>query len=141
MPVCLRGGGGGGVCEPFVSSLICSRPTLAGRADGSYGGGSFLGTELDAEDESSIEWLTCSYGEVDMLENDDKRDSDLGTLTQSGSSVGIWGFVGRFGFRMVCDAGFSGFGGLMDDLAILPLSSHHFWRSELAGGRPGSMAS
>lgn len=124
-----------------LSSLICSLPTLAGRADGSNGGGSFRGTELDAEDESSIEWLTCSYGEVDMLENEDRRDSDLGTLTQSGSSVGTWGLVGRFGFRMVCDAALSGLGGLMDDFAILPLSSHHFCRSELAGGRPGSMAS
>jgi hypothetical protein len=121
--------------------LICSLPTLAGKADGSNGGGSFLGIELDAEDDSSMEWLTCSYGEVDMLENDDRRDSDLGTLTQSGSSVGRWGLAGRFGLRMVCDAGSSGFGGLMEDLAILPLSSHHFWRSELAGGSPGSMAS
>lgn len=103
MPVCLRGGGGGGVpsCEPFLSSLICSLPTLAGRADGSYGGGSFRGPELDAEDESNVEWFTCSYGEVDMLEKDERRDSDLGTLTQSGSSVGTWGFVGRFGLRIV----------------------------------------
>lgn len=68
---------------------MCNRPTLAGRADGSYGGGSFLGAELDAEDERSIEWFTCSYGDVDMLENDDSRDSDRGTLTQSGSSDGM----------------------------------------------------
>jgi hypothetical protein len=67
---------------------MCILPTLAGRAEGSYGGGSFLGAELDADDESNVEWLTCSYGEVDMLEKDDRRDSDLGTLTQSGSSVG-----------------------------------------------------
>jgi len=61
-----------------------------------------------------------------MLEKDDSRDSDRGTLTQSGSSVGTWGFVGRFGFRIICDVALSGFGGLIDDLAILPLSSHHF---------------
>jgi hypothetical protein len=142
--VTLRGGGGGGAafsCEAFASSLICDLPTFAGRAEGSNGGGSFLGIELDADDESSIEWLTCSYGEVDMLENDDRRDSDLGTLTQSGSSFGRWGLACRFWFRMVCDAESLGFGGLTEDLAILPLSSHHFLRSELAGGTPGSMAS
>lgn len=57
--VCLRGGGGGGgapsPCKPLLSSLICILPILAGSADGSYGGGSFLGAELDAEDESSVE--------------------------------------------------------------------------------------
>jgi hypothetical protein len=120
---------------------MCSLPALAGRAEESKGGGSFLGIELEAEDESNMEWFTCSYGDVDILENDERRDSDLGTLTQSGSSVGTWGLAGRFGFRMVCDAGLSGLGGLMEDRAILPLSSHHFWRSELAGGSPGSMAS
>ena len=76
-----------------------------------------------------------------MLENEDNRDSDLGMLTQSGSSVGTYGFDGRLGFIMVWNAGLSGFGGLNEDRGILPFSSHHFWRSELAGGSPGSMAS
>lgn len=143
-PVCLRGGGGGGAASDWVgleSSLIGFLPTLAGRVDGSKGGGSFLGVVLDAEDERRAETLTCSNGEVDMLEKDDKRDSDLGTLTQSGSSVGAYGLVGRFGLRIVIYAGLSGLGGLMCERAIFPFSSHHFWRSELDGGRPGSIAS
>jgi hypothetical protein len=32
-------------------------------------------------------------------------------------------------------------GGLTKDLAGIPLSSHHFLLSELAGGSPGSIAS
>jgi len=88
-----------------------------------------------------MEWFICSYGDVDMLEKEDRRDSDLGTLTQSGSSVGTYGLDGRLGFRIVCCLGFSGFGGLMEERAILAFSSHHFCLSELAGGRPGSIAS
>lgn len=37
-----------------------------------------------------------------MLENEDRRDSERGTLTQSGSSVAVNGFDGRFGLRIVC---------------------------------------
>jgi len=82
----------------------------------------------------------CSYGELDMLENEDSLDSARGMLTQSGSSVGLNGFDGRLGFSIV-EKPLAGLGGATTDRAILPLSSHHFWRSELAGGRPGSMAS
>ncbi len=35
----------------------------------------------------------CSYGEVDRLENEDSLDSALGTVTQSGSSVGTKGLL------------------------------------------------
>lgn len=93
MPVCLRGGGGGGGVSDlpfFPSSLSCNRPTFAGRFDGSNGGGrGLLGAEFDAEVESSIEWLTCSNGDVERLEKEESLDSDLGILTQSGSSVGM----------------------------------------------------
>lgn len=67
------------------------------------------------------------------------KDSDLeglGTVTQSGSSVMENGLDGRFGLGI---APFSE--GWIDDLAGRPLSSHHFLRSEDAGGRPGSMES
>ena len=59
-----------------------------------------------------------------------------GTVTQSGSSVGVYGFDGRFGFgtKPFC-------GGFMEDRAGWPLSNHHFLLSELAGGKPGSMGS
>ncbi len=57
-------------------------------------------------------------------------------MTQSGSSVGVYGFDGRFGFGT---RPFSG--GLREDRAGWLLSSHHFLLSELAGGRPGSMGS
>ena len=93
IPVCLRGGGGGGGVSDlpfFPSSLSCNRPIFAGRFDGSNGGGrGLLGAEFDAEVESSIEWLTCSNGDVERLEKEESLDSDLGTLTQSGSSVGM----------------------------------------------------
>ena len=36
-----------------------------------------------------------------MLEKDDSRDSDLGTLTQSGSSLGAYGLDGLLGLSMV----------------------------------------
>jgi hypothetical protein len=59
-----------------------------------------------------------------------------GTVTQSGSSVGMYGFDGRLGFgiRPCC-------GGLRADRAGCPLSSHHFLLSELAGGKPASIES
>jgi hypothetical protein len=75
-----------------------------------------------------------------MLENDDKRDL-LGMLTQSGSSEGLNGLCGLLGLRIVSVEAFMGFGGLMVERANFPLSSHHLCRSELAGGRPGSMES
>lgn len=58
------------------------------------------------------------------------------TFTQSGSLVGVHGFDGlaRFG---TCPA----LGGFTVDLAGMPLSSHHFLLSELAGGSPGSTES
>lgn len=58
IPVCRRGGGGGGGPPLLLSansSAICTLPNLAGNADGSYGGGSFLGVELEADDDSSME--------------------------------------------------------------------------------------
>jgi hypothetical protein len=76
-----------------------------------------------------------------MLENEERRDSERGTLTQSGSSVGLKGFDGRFGLRMVCWDELIALGGVAVDRAILPFSNHHFCRSELAGGRPGSIES
>jgi hypothetical protein len=84
----------------------------------------------------------CSYGELEMLEeNDPSLDPARGTATQSGSSLGVKGFDGRWGFSMAEELSLVILGGAIPDLAILPLSSHHLWRSELAGGRPGSMAS
>ena len=76
-----------------------------------------------------------------MLENDESLESDRGTETQSGSSVGWNGFAGRLGFRMTVELPLGGAGGATADRAIFPLSSHHLWRSELAGGRPGSTGS
>lgn len=63
--VCLLGGGGGGASfllglRDVCSSARPSRPTLAGNAAWSNGGGSFLGAELDAEVDSKVEWLICS---------------------------------------------------------------------------------
>lgn len=59
-----------------------------------------------------------------------------GTVTQSGSSLYVYGFEGRLGFGTapLC-------GGSSSDLAKLLLSNHHFLLSELAGGRPDSIAS
>ncbi len=47
-PVCRLGGGGGGACScrdgpRMASSAVAPRPPFAGRAEGSGGGGSFLG--------------------------------------------------------------------------------------------------
>jgi len=61
-------------------------------------------------------------------EKDDSLELDRGTATQSGSSVGLNGFDGRFGFKMTEECSlppFMDFGGAMTDLAILPFSSHH----------------
>jgi len=59
-----------------------------------------------------------------------------GTVTQSGSSVGVHGLEGLAGLGSMPDCG-----GWIDERAGRPFSSHHFRRSELAGGRPGSMES
>jgi len=58
------------------------------------------------------------------------------TSTHSGSGLGVNGLLGRFGFgEWLLD------GGSTRAFAGKPLSSHHFLRSELAGGSPGSMLS
>lgn len=63
--------------------------------------GSFLGMGLGADGDKSVEWLMCSYGELDILdENDDSLELARGIATQSGSSVALNGFNGRLGFRM-----------------------------------------
>lgn len=76
-----------------------------------------------------------------MLENDDNLESARGTVTQSGSSDGAQGLGWRLGLRMVDVDPSIAFGGVNVDWACFPFSSHHFCRSELAGGKPGSMAS
>jgi hypothetical protein len=122
--------------------MIC--PTMAGKAAGSSGGGNLRGAELLADVENNVEWLICSYGELEMLEKDDNLEPDLGTATQSGSSVGWKGFEGRLGLRtavVLSRAPLEGCGGPTVDFAILPFSSHHLCWSELAGGRPGSTGS
>lgn len=58
------------------------------------------------------------------------------TSTQSGSLVGVHGFGGRLVFGTSASTG-----GLRLDRAGIPPSSHHFLRSELAGGKPGAMES
>lgn len=65
-----------------------------------------------------------------------RRAGIRGTVTQSGSSLTVYGFDGRFGFGT---APFCG--GLKADRAGWLLSNHHFRLSELAGGRPGSIES
>ena len=74
-------------------------------------------------------------GAIDLV--DCCRDAVIrGTVTQSGSSVGVYGFDGRLGFGITpCR------GGLRADLAGCPLSNHHFLLSELAGGSPASIES
>lgn len=59
-----------------------------------------------------------------------------GTLTQSGSVVALNGLGARCGLR-TCPS----LGGLIVERAGIPLSSHHFLLSELAGGKPGSIDS
>lgn len=78
-----------------------------------------------------------------MLEKEESLDPDLGTATQSGSSVGGNGLEGRFGLRITVELSLppKPDGGPTVDCAILPLSSHHLCRSELAGGSPGSTGS
>lgn len=59
-----------------------------------------------------------------------------GTLTQSGSVVGLNGLGARCGLRTYPSPG-----GLTFERAAVPLSSHHLRLSELAGGKPGSIDS
>lgn len=149
MAVCLLGGGGGGaslLCMGVCSSSKLIWPTLEGNvAAASCGGGGFLGDELDAaEVERRVEWLIYSYGELEMLEKDESLELDLGIATQSGSSVGVNGFEGRLGLSTIVELSRCPpvvFGGPTVDFAILPFSSHHLCRSELAGGKPGSIGS
>jgi hypothetical protein len=146
-PVWRLGGGRGGavsllwLCPLACSSLKLIRPILVDKDAASCGGGSFLGAGLEAEPDRNTEWLICSYGELEMLENELSLDPPLGTATQSGSSVGVKGFEGRLGLSIAVELPLLVFGGAIPDCAILPFSSHHLWRSELAGGRPGSIAS
>jgi hypothetical protein len=105
-------------------------PTLAGKAVASNAGGSFLGAVLEADEDRSVEWLMCSYGLLEMLdEKDDSLELALarGTATQSGSSVALNGFDGRWGFNITEESlpPSVTFGGATVDLAIFPLSSHH----------------
>lgn len=98
--------------------------------DCSKGGGSFRRPIFEAcprMEDADDAMLCCEF----------MRDGPgRGTFTQSGSSVSANGFAGLSGFGNA-----SGAGGCTVDRAGTPLSSHHFLRSELAGGRPGSMAS
>jgi hypothetical protein len=74
-------------------------------------------------------------GAIDLV--DCCRDAFIrGTVTQSGSSVGVYGLEGRLGFRIAPCCG-----GLRADRAGCPLSNHHFLLSELAGGSPASIES
>jgi hypothetical protein len=74
-------------------------------------------------------------GAIDLV--DCCRDAVIrGTVTQSGSSVGVYGFEGRLGFGITPCCG-----GLRAERAGCPLSNHHFLLSELAGGSPASIES
>lgn len=94
------------------------------------GGGSFLGGT------PSLAWVVVD----ETLYSDAGRLGGVlpgfSTLTQSGSLVGVNGLLGRPGFG-TCRA----VGGATVERAGMPLSSHHFLLSELAGGRPGSTES
>lgn len=136
MEACLRGRGGGGVL--LASSGTFARPTFAGSEEESYGGGSLLDAGVPAVD-IAAGLLTISYAELAKLDWDCLED-DRGTDTQSGSSVRENGFAGRLGLSTL-DMSLAPAGGVMPTRADWPCASHHFWRSELAGGSPGSIAS
>jgi hypothetical protein len=144
LAVDLLGGGGGGGPMSFLRFLSTSFDRLLGpekggvedeREDAGYGLRFVPGPDV----ENMVDMLMCSYGELDSVETD-MRDGDRGTDTQSGSSPGVKGFDDRLGFRAIGMPSRS-FGGTISALACLSLSSHHFWRSELGGGSPGSIES
>lgn len=83
--------------------------------------------------------ITFSYGELEKLEND-ALEEDRETDIQSCSSLCPNGLDGRFGLSVIGTPS-RPFGTGTWARAGCLLSSHHFCRSELAGGRPGSMAS
>lgn len=133
-PVCLLGGGGGGGPSLFMLWALAGSackliwPTLAGSEAGSNGSGSFLGAALVVEPDRMVEWLICSYGELEMLEKEESLELARGTATQSGSSVDGNGFDGRLGLRTMTPLSWPGFGprgGPAVDLAAFPFSSHH----------------
>ena len=142
MEACLRGRGGGGVSRAGVllaSFAAFARPTFAGSEEGSYGGGSRLEAGVPADVDIVAGLLIISYAELAKLDWD-CLEEDRGTDTQSGSSVSEKGFAGRLGLSTL-DMSLPTAGGVMPTRADWPCASHHFWRSELAGGSPGSMAS
>jgi hypothetical protein len=89
---------------------------------GLKGGGSFRGPFV--------------AGEFDGRGFEPRGAGIRGTVTQSGSSLAVYGLDGRLGFGT---APFCG--GIRSDRAGRLLSNHHFRLSELAGGRPGSIES
>ena len=90
-------------------------------------GGSFLGSRSSlGRDTLPTATLAARKGGV----------SGFSTFTQSGSAVGLNGLDGRSEFGR-----YRSLGGLTVERAGMPLSSHHFLLSELAGGRPGSTES
>jgi len=97
---------------------------------GSRGGGSLRGVGMRPLGSAALD---ATDGAGDWY---DSILSGLEIVTQSGSSVVMKGFDGRFGFGTApfCAA-------FTVDLAGWLLSSHHFLRSEDAGGRLGSIGS
>lgn len=138
-----RGGGGaGGSDEPPTAlrgtgSAFFMGPTFAGRSAGLYGGGSLRPGPALLAVSSCFGMGIFSYGELERL---DTPGDALDTDTQSGSSVILNGFDGRFGFSATgCPFRLLGMG--ICARAGCLLSNHHRFRSELAGGKPGSIAS
>jgi hypothetical protein len=95
----------------------------------SNAGGNFLGAGLEVDVERRVEWLMCSYGELEILdEKDDSLELARGIATQSGSSVTLNGFDGRLGLRITEEYSLPllvDFGGATVDMANFPFSSHH----------------
>lgn len=140
---CLLGKGGGGTSRADgdlpSSSDVVVRPCFPGNAAGSNGGGSLLVLAVPADVDKAAGLLIISYAELAMLDWD-CLEEERGMDTQSGSSVGVNGLAGRFGLSTLLIP-FPVTGGVMSTRADCPFASHHFCLSELAGGRPGSMAS
>jgi hypothetical protein len=102
-------------------------------------GKGLLGVVAGPDVENIMDILMCSYGELDRVDTD-MRDGDRGTDTQSFSSLDVNGFDDLLGLSAMGMPSLS-LGGATSDRADLSLSSHHFCRSELGGGRPGSIES